>query len=220
MSRTKAVVFDCDGTLLSSMDAWHDMEANLARQVGVRLSNQQIEQLNANTLSQTITFFHNNYGLGNSYDELFADAFALLLANYRERVVARAGAYELTTWLHDQGILLVIASSSPTAFLEAGLHHVGMLDLFDFIVSAEDEGTSKRDPRFFQQITDQLKVSPKDCWGIDDSTYAIRSMRKAGYSTVGIYDSDEAGTFEELKREAKRAVHELRELSYEELLFT
>lgn len=220
MGATKAVVFDCDGTLLRSMDVWHAMESGLARQAGIRLDPQQVEQLNANTLSQTVAFFHDRYGVGESRDELFADAFALLLAGYRERVVARAGASDLALALRSRGLLLAVASSSPRVFLEAGLERAGMLDLFDLVVSAEDEGASKRDPRFFLRLADRLGASPDAIWGIDDSVYAIRAMDEAGYSTVGIYDTDEAGTFEELRLAAHRAVREFAELPYEGLLRT
>ena len=220
MGATKAVVFDCDGTLLRSMDVWHAMESGLARQAGIRLDPQQVEQLNANTLSQTVAFFHDRYGVGKSRDELFADAFALLLAGYRERVAARAGASDLALALRSRGLLLAVASSSPRVFLEAGLGRAGMLDLFDLVVSAEDEGASKRDPRFFLRLADRLGASPDAIWGIDDSVYAIRAMDEAGYSTVGIYDTDEAGTFEELRLAAHRAVREFAELPYEGLLRT
>ena len=34
------VIFDCDGTLIDSMDAWRDLEGELGRRAGVELTSE------------------------------------------------------------------------------------------------------------------------------------------------------------------------------------
>ena len=212
MDRTGAVIFDCDGTLLDSMSAWHRLEQDLAWMSGIELSPAQIALLNANTLSQTVAYFHANYGVGCSYASLLQEAYEVLLEGYRTSVEPRLGARELVQSLKANGVKLAVASSSSASFLRAGLDRAGILDAFSVVASAEDEQTTKRDPRFVLSVAARLNADPSKTWCIDDSVYAIEVMNKAGFSTVGVYDSDEAGTRAQLSAAADVAVDELTEL--------
>ena len=49
-------------------------------------------------------------------------------------------------------------------------------------------------------------------WGFEDSLYALRTLKRAGYKTVGVYDNDLAGTFDELSEIADVAVRSFDEL--------
>lgn len=141
-----SVIFDCDGTLLDSMPAWHALQERFAQRAGIALNPMQLVRLNANTLPETAAFFHRECGLGGSDEEVLNDAHQILLDEYRNVVPARSGAVELVRRLSGEGVKLAVASSSPIDFLQAGLERAGIFDLFDVVASAEDEGRTKADP--------------------------------------------------------------------------
>lgn len=123
-----SVIFDCDGTLLDSMPAWHALQERFAQKAGIALNPMQLVRLNANTLPETAAFFHRECGLGGSVEEVLDDAHQILLSEYRDNVLARNGAVELVRRLSDDGVKLAVASSSPVDFLQAGLERAGMFD--------------------------------------------------------------------------------------------
>ena len=90
-----SVIFDCDGTLLDSMPAWHALQERFAQKAGIALNPMQLVRLNANTLPETAAFFHRECGLGSSVEEVLDDAHQILLSEYRDNVLARSGAVEL-----------------------------------------------------------------------------------------------------------------------------
>lgn len=141
-----SVIFDCDGTLLDSMPAWHALQERFAQRAGIALNPMQLVRLNANTLPETAAFFHRECGLGGSDEEVLNDARQILLDEYRNAISARSGAVELVRRLSGEGVKLAVASSSPIDFLQAGLERAGIFDLFDVVASAEDEGRTKADP--------------------------------------------------------------------------
>lgn len=141
-----SVIFDCDGTLLDSMPAWHALQERFAQKAGIALNPMQLVRLNANTLPETAAFFHRECGLGSSVEEVLDDAHQILLSEYRDNVLARNGAVELARRLSGDGVKLAVASSSPVDFLQAGLERAGIFDLFDVVASAEGEGRTKSDP--------------------------------------------------------------------------
>lgn len=214
----EAVVFDCDGTLLDSMPAWHAMQERLAQQAGAVLGEKELETLNANTLPETAEFFHRRYGLGASSQEVLERARGTLMDAYRSSVLPREGAISLVRSLYQDGVKLAVASSSPEAFLRAGLTRAGVYDLFDVVASAEDERQSKSDPRFFRSVARRLGADPSHIWGVDDSVYALKAMREAGFLTAGIYDSDNAGTRVGLLFASDWYLDDFSDLNYERFL--
>lgn len=76
-----SVIFDCDGTLLDSMPAWHALQERFAQKAGIALNPMQLVRLNANTLPETAAFFHRECGLGGSVEEVLDDATRSFLAN-------------------------------------------------------------------------------------------------------------------------------------------
>ncbi|MDO4291257.1 MAG: HAD family phosphatase [Eggerthellaceae bacterium] len=213
-TRTHAVVFDCDGTLLDSMPAWHALEADLAWMAGITLTPQQISMLNANTLEQTVGYFHRSYGVGRSEARLLEEARGILLEHYCTDVQPREGACELVERLRADGVRLAVASSSPRVLLRVGLERAGVFDAFDLVASAEDEHATKRDPAFLLSVAERIDARPRDAWCVDDSAYALKAAKLAGFSTVGIYDSDDAGTPTQLRRTANVFVRSFAELDY------
>ena len=210
----EAVVFDCDGTLLDSMPAWHEMQSELAQEAHFELGPRELEMLNANTLPETAAFFHTECGLGESNDALLERIERMLFEKYRTTIQEREGAADLVRRLHADGVSLAIASSSPILFLRAGLTRTGIYDLFDVIASADDEGQSKSNPEFAAHVASRLDVDPARSWCVDDSLYALQAMAKAGFKTLGIYDSDNAGTRTELMEVADLYVDGFADLNY------
>lgn len=51
-----SVIFDCDGTLLDSMPAWHALQERFAQKAGIALNPMLLVRLNANTLPETAAF--------------------------------------------------------------------------------------------------------------------------------------------------------------------
>ncbi len=210
-----AVIFDCDGTLLDSMPAWHALEADLAWMAGIELTPSQSDMLNANTLIQTVAYFHNIYGVGRSLPRLLEEARGILLESYRTLVKPRIGAVELVRQLHSDGIKLAVASSSPQALVRTGLERAGIYELFSCVASAEDEGASKREAHFAASVGDRLGAARANTWCIDDSAYALCAMKQAGFHTIGIYDSDIAGTLSQLATCSDHALRSFSELDYD-----
>ena len=200
-----SVIFDCDGTLLDSMPAWHALQERFAQKAGIALNPMQLVRLNANTLPETAAFFHRECGLGGSVEEVLDDAHQILLGEYRDNVLARSG----------DGVKLAVASLSPVDFLQAGLERAGIFDLFDVVASAEGEGRTKSDPQFSVSVAFRLGANPANSWCVDDSAYALGAMAQAGFMTLGIYDSDNAGTKEDLREAADSFINGFEELDYE-----
>lgn len=200
------LILDCDGTLLDSIGAWHEAEAAVARSGGVALSKAERDELNTLTLPEAGTFFHERFDIGESAQDVVDRINEFMLDYYRERSEARPGALEFLRELRERGAAATVASSSPQAFLQAGLAHTGFLPLIDAVVSVDDVAGSKRDRAIFDHCRDLMGTDTAFTWGFDDSIYALRTMADAGYRTVGVLSSDLCGSHTEMAEVADLVV--------------
>ncbi|MBU5405478.1 HAD family phosphatase [Paraeggerthella hongkongensis] len=212
------IVFDCDGTLLDSMCVWREMEAELARRADVTLTEDDKDVLTTLTIPECGAFFHERFGLGASGKDVEDMVDEFMLDFYRTRVEARAGALAFVQELASRGVRMTVASSSPQLYLQAGLERCGFAPYFDAIVSVDDVNASKREPAVWDRARELMGTPRSFTWGMEDSVYAVHTLRKAGYRTLGIYDCDVSGTYEELVESCDHAVRTFDELEVEAFL--
>lgn len=196
------VVFDCDGTLIDSMNVWRELEDDLARRAHATLTKEDTDALTTMTIPECSAYMHEKFGLGESPMDVVAMIDDFMSDYYANRCVARPGALELVRGLHEAGIPMAVASSSPKHLLDLGLAHVGMAHYLEAIVSVDQAGKSKRDPDVYDLARASLGTTRENTWGVEDSLYAVFTLKNAGYRTLAIYDCDMAGSQDDLKREA------------------
>ena len=141
-------VFDMDGVLLNSIHIWHEAEQRILDEAGIDLSKEQRDELNALTLEEAGRWFHEKFGIMRDGHEVAQAVVNHMLAFYSNEAQPKAGAFEFVRAVREAGCPLCVLSSSPQAFIQAGLGHAGLLEFFpeELVISAEDRGWTKRTP--------------------------------------------------------------------------
>lgn len=212
------VIFDCDGTLIDSMDAWRDLEGELGCRAGVELTSEDRRTLCTLNIPESAQYFHDRFGLGASGDEVVDMMDEIMLDFYGNRAVARPGALAFIDGLARHGVVMSVASSSPKPYLEAGLACAGIAPYLEAVVSVEDVHSSKRNPKVYDHTRGLMGTSTPLTWGFEDAIYAVRTLARAGYGTVGVYDHDLSGTWGQLSAEADLAIRSFEDLDAERFL--
>lgn len=194
------VIFDCDGTLLDTIDAWHEVEDRLLSDAGITLSKAERDELSSLTLDEAGEFFFVRFDGVDSPQQVRDLIVEHLLEFYRTRSTAVAGAEGFVEALGRRGVPMAVLSSSPQSFLQAGLGRTAMAAHFRAVVSVDDVEGSKRDRETYHHVCGLLGTDPAETWFFDDSWYALKAAREAGLRTVGVFSSDNCGTHEELAR--------------------
>lgn len=216
--RVKGVIFDCDGTLLDSMGIWQSLEIKIAQESGIALTEEERVVLNANTPVQTARYFHEKYGIGANPQDILSFMDEVLEAFYCHEVEPRRGAVELVEELKRRKVHMTIVSSSPGSLLRLGLERAGIYSCFEEVISSCDMGISKRGPLAILRAQAKMHTEPEETWGFEDSLYAAEVLADQHFGAVGIYDTDEAGTIEQLEQVCDVVLRELDELDIDKFL--
>ncbi len=196
----RGVIFDIDGVVLDSMRIWKDLGARYLLDRGVKPEAGLGDILFSMSMEQGADYLKAHYGLADSTDAILEGIRGMLQSFYSNEVSAKPGAGALMTFLKDKGILITAASSSPRAHIKAALLRNELLGFFDAIYTTSEVGVSKHDPDIYHLAAEFMGIDASGVLVIEDSLYAIKTAKNAGYKTVGVYDregeADQAGVRE------------------------
>jgi HAD superfamily hydrolase (TIGR01509 family) len=114
---------------------------------------------------------------------LFNDAF-----DSKKDLYLLDGVEDLIKDLYDNGMQLVLASSSATVTINRIFNRFGLHKYFTHIVSGEDFPKSKPHPAIFLKAAELANTPVENCIVIEDSTNGIMAAKSAGIYCIG-YDS-------------------------------
>ena len=217
-SQKIGVIFDCDGTLIDSMEVWHGIDAMLAERSQVEFTREDQDYLTGATLEECAEYSHKKLGIGESPQHVWDMIHEEMRDYYENRATLKPGVMEFVKGLHEAGIPMSVASSTSADLLEAGMRSTGLDKYMRAVFSTDHVNKPKREPDIYHAARDAMGTDIGSTWGVEDAVYALRTLNDAGYRTLGIYDSDIAGTVDELNAEADRVITSFEELPAEEFL--
>ena len=183
ISSAGGFIFDCDGTLLDTLEAWERAEADLFLQSGP-MTQEQEDEIHSAPIEQAAAIFHERYGVGESAQAVLDHLDAHLLGFYGGDSEPLPGACEFVRFVCGRGVPCVVVSSSPRRYLEAGLERAGILECFVDLVSTDEVGCSKQDDAIYSRALEILGSKLNATWAIDDAPYAIEAMHAFGLRTI------------------------------------
>ncbi len=192
------IIFDCDGTLVDSMGAWHDVDRTLCAEAGIGLTEADADAITTMSLEEASAYLHEQCGLGESTAAVMDLIFERMRAFYANDVEAKPGALALVQALYERGVPMAVASSTSPDMLRTCLDRCGFTPYLRAIVSVDDLNTSKREPAVYDYARSFLGTERANTWGFEDAAYALDTLRDVGYRTAAIYDNDISGTCEAL----------------------
>lgn len=91
--------------------------------------------------------------------------------------------------LASKDIPMIIATSSDSACVTAGLKRLGVWSYFKGILTFSDIGKGKTEPDIYLAAAKEIGSKPSETVVFEDALHAIVTAKNAGFITVGIYDS-------------------------------
>ena len=187
MTRTRAVLWDMDGTLVDSANyhwqAWRDTMASEDYPITHDQFLATFGQRNDSILRQWL-----GAQVTSELIERVGDAKEAL---YRQHVRQQGieplpGVSQWVSRLLQQGWHQAIASAAPRKNVKTILEALHTADCFEAIVSAEDVHRGKPDPEVFLVAAAKLDVPPSQCIVVEDALHGIEAARAAGMKSIGV----------------------------------
>ena len=178
-------IFDCDGTLVDSMPLhfkawsasfvhhgapWEWTEDEFYANAGVpdRITVMELnERFDADLCPDSIHEFKAEW-----------------YARHLHEIEAVAAVADLARRYHAEGRRISVASGSDISLVVPSLERVGLLELFDIIITPADVKHGKPAPDMFLLAADRMAVAPESCLVFEDGQAGIDAANAAGIASV------------------------------------
>jgi HAD superfamily hydrolase (TIGR01509 family) len=183
--RVAAVIFDMDGVLIDSEQAWGEVRGGIARESGGRWHEHSQEAMMGMSSPEWTRYMRDELGVPLAPEEISAQLVERLSRRYRERLPLLPGAREAVERLAARWPLAV-ASSSNRPLIELVLELAGLTESFAATVSSEEVARGKPAPDVFLEAARRLGADPHACAAVEDSTNGIRAAHAAGMRVIAV----------------------------------
>lgn len=181
--RFKAIIFDCDGTLVDSERVGNQVIIESLRDFGLHLDLEEaVAAFAGRKMTDTLAIIEARLGHPVPTDYL-TQLRAQMAAAFKDRLEAMEGVHDLLKILK---VPLSVASNGPHEKMQVSLGVTGLLHYFeDRIFSAYECNSWKPEPGLFLFAANQLGIDPAHCAVIEDSPLGIEAALRAGMTPFG-----------------------------------
>lgn len=176
----QAVLFDWDGTLVNTAEASYRCYEKLFGSYGIAFDRDAFRR----TYSPN---WHLTYSALGLAEERWAEADKRWLTHYcEEDVVLVEGAREALLRVRAAGLRAALVTSGDRVRVSRELADLGVADLFEALVCAEDTVLRKPHPEPLLLALEKMRLAPADAVYVGDSPEDVQMAKAAGVRTVGI----------------------------------
>lgn len=181
----KAIVFDCDGTLVDSEVLTNEVLVEYLRELGHSMTvGEAVEAYTGMKLAECVADLERRFqrSMPDDFVATFRKRTSMAFA-LRLRPVTGADAL-----LASLSLPFFVASSGPREKIEHSLSVTGLVRHFSpsSIFSAYEVGAWKPDPAFYRAVLSELLLHPDEVVVVEDSLPGIRSALGAGIRTIAL----------------------------------
>jgi HAD superfamily hydrolase (TIGR01509 family) len=204
-------IFDFDGTLFDSMHVWQGIRYKFFDIIGIELTEDDRKAFEGLYLSECINLARERFSLKETHSELLEKVFDYIRSRYMVEAEPKNDIIEFLDKLKAKGVKMGIATATGESALIPLLEKFGMSEYFTSIYSTYTVGASKREPKVYDTVLQDLGTEKETTWVFEDALYAAKTAKANGYNLVGIYDKSEPDTAE-LEQLADIYIHNYSEI--------
>ena len=206
------VIFDLDGTLLDSTGMWRQVDGRLMAHYGKEVPPDLSETVQRMSIEEFSQFFVEEFDLPVTPEQIAQQVADMVAEEYREKLQLKPHVPEILDWLDQQDIPYGVATATYGELAEAALRRLHVWERLRFLLTEQDAGTPKTQPKIFQLAAQELHLGRRQIAVVEDSLHALEGAKNGGFFTIGIADPENAPVWKEICATATVHIHDILEM--------
>lgn len=206
------LIFDMDGTLLDSMDAWKENIRLVALNFGVSLPDNFYQLYKTMVSWEVAEHLVSHYHARGTSQKIFDALTKGIEGYYASSISVKPFARELLEDYQSQGLTLALLTGTERSLIDLVLNRLGLADYFALTRSCREAGGPKSSPVPFSHMLSALNARSDDAVLFEDGLHSVETARRCGIFTVGVYDETWSDVEPQMQAACDRYVRSLGEL--------
>ena len=202
----KTYIFDLDGTLIDSMPVGVGIVLGFLDEKGISYPDDIVTRLTPLGYKGSAKYIADHLSGGYQLEQIYEYFKAETLRAYGETIPLKANVKETLEKLKAQGCSLNVLTASPQLLTDICMKRLGIYDLFDNAWSIDVFGLTKAEEGIYVEAAKRIGVEPKDCTMVDDNLQVLKTAKKVGMETIGVYDDSSKDVMKEMQEVADKYV--------------
>ena len=208
----QGVIFDLDGTLLDSTGMWRQVDGRLMAHYGKEVPPDLSETVQRMSIEEFSQFFVEEFDLPVTPEQIAQQVADMVAEEYREKLQLKPHVPEILDWLDQQDIPYGVATATYGELAEAALRRLHVWERLRFLLTEQDAGTPKTQPKIFQLAAQKLHLGRRQIAVVEDSLHALEGAKNGGFFTIGIADPENVPVWKEICATATVHIHDILEM--------
>lgn len=204
-------IFDMDGTLIDSMDAYGGAMVRFLDDNKIEYPSDIVKIITPLGFKGSAEYFL-TLGSKKSVPEMLEDFRDYMIEPYTKTIPEKEGVTETLLRLKKEGHSLNVLTASPHVTLDPCLKRLGLYELFENVWSCDDFGMTKSEPEIYVEAAKRLGTTVSECIFIDDNVNAVKTAKEAGMHAWGIYDKSSEDYVDEMKEISEKYIYTFSEI--------
>ena len=189
MKGIKAIIFDCDGTVLDSERIFINTWNIIGKPMGYDIPYDVLIDNRGKSKAYGRQNLLNAMGEDFPIDSIEEKRKVLNEKMFlEEKNIIKPGVKELLAWMKEHHILSGVASARVQRVTTEHLEHAGICDSFDVVIGGDMVEHNKPEPDLFLKAAELLGVRPEECVVIGDTISDMKAARAANMKTAFVED--------------------------------
>ncbi|HMO18791.1 MAG TPA: HAD-IA family hydrolase [Oligoflexia bacterium] len=181
---TEGLIFDCDGTLVDTLEAHYLAWDNVFNKNGITVPENYLDQFNSCPSRMIIEKINSDFDTNFDPDKLAFEKEEYLNSNMGNvRPIEPVISYVKDYY---GKVPMSVISGGVRKNVTKCLETLDILRYFDILICADDDHPYKTEPESFLRLARMMEVKPECCVVFEDGDVGIKSARLAGMRVVDV----------------------------------
>ncbi|NBL65133.1 HAD-IA family hydrolase [Flavobacterium sp. NST-5] len=212
----KTVIFDMDGVLIDTEPVHYQVSNQHFKNLNIEVPDELYHTFTGSSNKMIYQKIKNHFNLSQDITNLIGDKNHLFFDAFAKdtRLSLMPGVKDLIIELHQNGIQLIVASSSEMEIIDLVFDRFGLNPYFSYKISGNDFPESKPNPAIFNKAVELSNHQKTECIVIEDSTNGIAAAKAAGIFCIAYNGKSGVG---QNQQKADKIITDFSDLSYEKI---